>query len=211
MAITTYATLKSTLTDWIDRGTDLDSKRDDFIDFAEAYFNRTLRCYQMEETSTLTTDSNGEASLPTGFLAFRSVRYSSSPSIELKPISHGGANVLSPYGTSDTPRWYSVSSGTTADTTKIRITPPKSSASLIVRFFEKIPALSDSTTSNWLLDLAPDIYFYRCLGEAWAFMRDFEKAAAYYAQAKGLCEELQLLDDRSRYLNAEFAYDGVVD
>lgn len=209
MAITTYATLKSTLTDWIDRGTDLDSKRDDFIDFAEAYFNRTLRCYQMEESDTLTCDSSGLATLPTGFLAFRSVRYTSSPSIELKPISRSGANVLSPYDTSDTPRWYSIS--TTAGTSKIKVTPPKSSASLAVVFYESIPALSDSQTTNWLLSLAPDIYFYRCLGEAWAFMRDFEKASAYYAQSKNLCEELQLLDDRSRYLNAEMVYDGVVD
>lgn len=207
MAIDSYSNLKAAITTWLDRGTDLDSQRDDFIDMAEAYFNRTLRTYQMMESTTLTTDSNGEASVPSDFLAAASVRYSSSPSVELRPISVGGENKLSPYDTSGTPYWYSIRSA--SGTSKIRVTPIKSSASIILRYYEKIPALSDSTATNWLLTLAPDIYFYRCLGEAWAFMRAFQRATGYFAEARNRCDELGLLADQARYHNAEMVLDGV--
>lgn len=209
MAITDYSSLKSTLTSYIDRGTDLDSYRDDWIDFAEAYFNRTLRTYQMMESTTLTTDSNGEASLPSDFLAVLSARYSSSPNIELIPLSNGGANRLSPYDTADTPYWYSIR--TASGTSKLRVTPIATSASIVLRYFEKIPALSDANTTNWLLTLAPDIYFYRCLSEAWTYMRDFAKAGAYAQRADQLCTELRLLDEQARYYSAEMVFDGVVD
>lgn len=208
MAITDYSSLKTALTNRIDRGTDLDSRRDDWIDFAEAWLNRTLRTYQMMETTTLTTDSNGEASLPADFLAAFSVRYSSSPSIELKPVSVGGENNLSPYDTADTPYWYSIRSA--AGVAKLRVTPIKASASIVLRYYEKIPALSDSTTTNWLLTLAPDIYFFRCLGEAWADMREFERATGHYNEATTRASELGLLADQARYHNAEMVLDGVV-
>jgi hypothetical protein len=209
MAVTTYSSLKAALTTYMARGTDIDAQRDDWIDMAEAYFNRVLRCFQMEESATLTTDTDGEAVLPTGFLAFRSVRYSSSPSVELFPVSRSGSNILSPYDTSDTPRWYSIS--TSAGTSSLRTVPIKSSAELLVRYYEKIPALNDTTTTNWLLDLAPDIYFYRCLSEAWAFNRDYDKAAATKRHCDDLCSELRLLDEQSRYHNAGIVYDGVTD
>lgn len=208
MAITDYSSLKTGITTWLDRSTDLDSMRDDFIDFAEAYFNRTLRTYQMMETTTLTTDSSGEASLPSDFLAAISVRYSSSPSIELKPVSIGGENRLSPYDTAGDPYWYSIRSA--AGVSKLRVTPIKASASIVLRYFEKIPALTDANTTNWLLSLAPDIYLHRCLGEAWAFMRQFDRASGYYAEAGNRCAEMGLLSDLARYGNAEMVLDGVV-
>src|SRR5690606_4627530 len=145
MAITSYSGLKTAITTVLG-DTAQDANRDDFIDLAEAYFNRTLRTYQMEEKTTLTTDSDGLATLPAGLVAILSVRYSSSPSIELKPISKGGENRLSPYDTADTPFFYSITS--TSNTTKIRVTPIKASASLILTYFEKIPALDDTTTTN---------------------------------------------------------------
>lgn len=65
MAITDYSSLKAGISTFLARGADLDNQRDDFIDFAEAYFNRVLRVTQMEEETSLTTDSSGNATLPT--------------------------------------------------------------------------------------------------------------------------------------------------
>lgn len=203
--ITDYAGLRAALTSYIDRGTDLDSWRDDWLLFAEAYFNRVLRMVQMEEESSLTTDSSGNATLPGDFLAPRSVRRIGTPNIELLPISMRGENNLSPYDTADVARFYSVS-GTT-----LRVTPIEEGTNLLtLTYYEKIPALTSSNTTNWLLSLAPDVYFYRCLGEAWAYMRDFEKAASYKAYADTLISELKGLDEQARYHSAGIVYDGVV-
>ncbi len=206
MAITSYSTLKSAITTFLG-DTAQDGNRDDFIDFAESYFNRTLRCAQMEERTTLTTDSNGRASLPTGFLAIRSARYNGSPLVELRPISMGGENRLSPYDTAGEPIWYSITS--VSNTFKIRVTPIKSSAEIYLTYFEKIPALDDTTTTNWLLDLSPDAYLYRCLAEAYTWRQQFDKAAGFANYAKMICDDINGLDERARYGNAELILDGV--
>lgn len=206
MAITDYDSLKTAITTFLGRGTDLDSLRDDFIDFAEAYFNRVLRVTQMEEETSLTTDSSGNATLPSDFLAPRSVRRIGSENIELKPISMGGENRLSSYDTAGVARFYSIS-GTT-----LRVTPIEAGTDLLtLTYYEKIPALSNANTTNWLLTLAPDIYFYRCLAEAWTYARQFDDALAYEARADRLLEELRSLDSAARYHNAEMIYDGVTD
>lgn len=206
MAITSYDTLKTALTNYIDRGSDLDTYRDDWIDFAEAYFNRTLRTLDMQEESSLTTDANGNATLPTDFLGVISARRIGSPNIELQPISMRGENKLSPFDTAGVARFYSVS-GTT-----FRVTPIEQGTGLVtLTYYEKIVPLDDTNTSNWLLALAPDIYFYRALAEGFVFIRDFEKAAAYKAHAEELITELKALDEQSRYHSAGIVYDGQVD
>lgn len=204
MAITDYSSLKAGISTFLARGADLDNQRDDFIDFAEAYFNRVLRVTQMEEETSLTTDSSGNATLPSDLLAIRSVRRIGSPNIELKPISMGAENRLSPYDTAGVACFYSIS-GTT-----LRVTPIEAGTDLLtLTYYEKIPALTDANTANWLLTLAPDIYLYRCLAEAWTYVREWDTAAAYKALCDGLMDELRGLDTQARYQNAEIILDGV--
>jgi hypothetical protein len=205
-AITDYDTLKSALTSYIDRGTDLDGFRDDWIDFAEAYFNRNLRTVDMEEEVSLTTDSSGNATLPTDFLGVVSARRIGSPNIELRALSVSGENRLSPFDTAGQARFYSVS-GTT-----FRVTPIEQGTGLVtLTYYEKIVPLDGTNTTNWLLTLAPDLYFYRALAEGFVFMRDFEKAAAYKSHADEMMTELKMSDEQARYANAGVVYDGQVD
>ena len=203
-AITDYSTLKTGISDYMARGTDLDSFLDDFIDRSEAHFNRKLRMTQMEEETTLTIDSDGNSTLPADFLVTRSARWVGSPNRELRPISMGGENRLSPNDTSSTPYYFSIS-GTT-----FRVTPINA-GTVTLTYFEKVPALSDSTTTNWLLDLSPDLYFYRCLAEANAFIREFTASTGFAQHAENIMEELTGMDNLARYSNAEIVYDGVVD
>jgi len=205
MAVDSYSNLKAGITSYMARGTSLDSFRDDFIDRAEAYFNRKMRLTQMEEETSLTTDSSGNATLPSDFLAVRSARWSGTPNVELKPISMGGENRLSPYDTASTPPYFYSISGTT-----FRVTPI-AAGTVTLTYFEKIPALTDSVTTNWLLDLAPDVYFYRCLAEAYLFIRQFDIAKGFANYADTLIKDLIGLDELARYSNAEVIYDGPVD
>ena len=203
-AITTYATLKTGISDYMARGTDLDNFVDDFIDRAEAHFGRKLRMTQMETEVTLTIDSSGNSTLPADFLITRSARWVGSPNRELRPISMGGENRLSPNDTSSTPYFYSIS-GTT-----FRVTPIKA-GTVTLTYFKTIPALNDTTTTNWLLDLSPDLYFYRCLAEANVFIREFTAATGFAQHSENIMDELTGMDNLARYMNAEVVYDGVVD
>jgi len=210
MTITTYAELKTAISDFLADGEDgsLVEFRDTFIDLAESYFNRTLRTADMEERTTLTTDSDGRATLPTGLLAIRSARYNGSPLRELRATSLGGGNRLSPYDTADVPVWYSITSISNAKI--LQLTPIQSSAEVFLTYFEKIPALNDNDqTTNWLLDLAPDAYLYRCLAEAYTWRQAFDKAAGFANYVKMICDDLTSLDERARYGNAEMTFDGI--
>lgn len=207
MAITTYSTLKSAITTYLG-DTAQDANRDDFIDFAEAYFNRKLRNVEMEEQSTVTTDANGLATLPAGAVVIRSARFSGSPNVELRPISIGGQNRLSPYDTSvSPPYWYSLT--TISSVRKLRVTPIVGSASIVLTYLTRLTPLSDSNTSNWLLDLAPDAYFYRALAEAYTWRQAADKALAFIGRADMALDEITSRDDLLRYANAELVLDGV--
>ena len=71
MALNTYAGLKTSIANWLNR-TDLTSEiADDFIKLTEADFNSKLRIKQMEQIDTITIDSETET-VPTGFIAVRS-------------------------------------------------------------------------------------------------------------------------------------------
>jgi len=199
--ISTYDELKTELSTKIGRSDDdFVNSRDLFIDFAEADFNRRLRTSQMEEELTDTADANGNITLPGDFLVMRSVRRSGSPNIELQPISMGGENRLSPYDTAGEACFYSIS-GTT-----LRVTPIEA-AELILTYFEKIPALTASNTTNWLLALAPDAYYYMSLAHYYAWNEDMEMAQAHKGYALEVLKELRILDSHAGYHNAGIVLD----
>lgn len=68
MAITDFASLKSTAASWLERDID-----DAVVSMAESWLKRQLTGYQREVTATLTTDSTGAVALPADFLGIRSV------------------------------------------------------------------------------------------------------------------------------------------
>lgn len=202
-AITTYATLQAGIKEWLrrDGGTTLDSQIDTFIDMAEAEFNRTLRCHQMEDLETLTMDANGEASLPDDFLAVRSARYSGSPKIELRAVSEGGGNRLNADDSAGTPYFYSISDST------LRIIPPLEDAEVELTYYAQISPLSSSSTVNWLLTLAPDAYLFQSLHYASIFTREFDAAANFKALAGQVLRDVGIVGDLAAYLNAEVTLD----
>lgn len=172
----------------------------DSVLLAEATFNRIgVRdsWYQMEEETSLTTDSDGNATLPSDFLAVKSLRRTGSPNIELDAISMGTENRLSPYDTAGVARFYSVS-GTT-----LRVTPIEAGTDLLtLTYFEKIPPLEANST-NWLMTLAPDAYLMMSLAEAHRFvLHEFEKAAAFEAEAARILADVGSTSTLARYGNA---------
>ncbi|HMB77231.1 MAG TPA: hypothetical protein VKN76_12580, partial [Kiloniellaceae bacterium] len=193
--------LKDGINEWLarDGGSTLTSQMDTFIYNAEAVFNRmgvANQWYQMEEETSLTTDSDGNATLPADFLAVKSVRRAGSPNIELDPISMGTENRLSPDDTAGVARFFSIS-GTT-----LRVTPIEAGTDLLtLTYFEKIPNLAANTT-NWLLTLAPDAYLFESLAQAQMFTRQFEAAAGFHGQAMLILDGIGMVSTMARYGNA---------
>ena len=66
MAITTYAELKSSITDFLNRD-DLDTVAADFVTLAEADMQRKLRHWRMEKRNTAEIDTQYSA-IPADFL-----------------------------------------------------------------------------------------------------------------------------------------------
>jgi hypothetical protein len=63
----------------------------------------------------------------------------------------------------------------------------------------KIPALSDSNTSNWVLASHPDVYLYGSLAEAFKYSMDDEQAAKYDGLFRNGIQEILALDKQRKY------------
>jgi hypothetical protein len=146
-AIPDLDTLKSTVSDWLDRN-DLDTKIPVFILMAEALFNRELRTPDMEKTTTGQV-SGEDTPLPDDYSAMRAIYEEGSPDRPLKGIAPSAIR-RDFDGTTGTPVAYALISG------GIRLVPPPSSNLLVTMdYWARIDALSTANPSNWLLGKAP--------------------------------------------------------
>jgi hypothetical protein len=174
MAITTYSELKSAVADFLNRD-DLTSTIDTFIDMAEAGLNRDVRHWRMEQRSTAEIDDQ-YLTLPTDWLeTIRLIVQDTVPYVlnlasrdQIEEYRLRGADV------SGKPVYYSHIAG------EIELYPtPDATYDIEMLYTQKIDALSDSNTSNWLLTEAPDLYLYAVLMETAIYLRDDDRIAAY--------------------------------
>jgi hypothetical protein len=152
MALDTYANLQTAIANWIWRTgeTATVAAIPDMITMAEAYFNRVLRCDDMDAVSATLAFTDGVASVPTGFRQMKSVRLVADPGGRLtyRPMDY--IENLDDDATQDPVYWTRVGS-------EFHIWPRKT-VTLRVRYREAIPALTGSNPSNWLLAKHPDLY-----------------------------------------------------
>jgi len=144
--ITNYSTLKSTIADYLNRA-DLTSQIETFIQFAEADLNSRLRCREQIVRSEAT--SNLEyVQLPADWLEGLNVHIDGGTS-PLRYVTLDEADRINKNQTFTQPTFYSIMDGA------MQIVPPSpTNIDIVMIYFAKIPALSDVTTSNWLLTKA---------------------------------------------------------
>lgn len=201
MALDSYANLKLSVQDWLGDRTDLEPKVDDFLDMAEADFNRVLRTREMEETATLTLDANGEASLPADYLEWRTVTALTSPRRLLEYMTPDYMEETFPTRYSGLPSFFTVREGTIT-------VQPLTSDSVRLDYYETIPALSDSTTSNWLLVRYPNLYLYNVLKHASVYMREPAAAQEYAQLVTASLAALVDEDRRAKYARGAMRVSG---
>ena len=192
MALDTFSGLKTTIADYLNRD-DLTSIIPSFITLAEAKFNRKLRVRQMVKRATATLDTQYFA-FPADFLQAKEFQLNTNPITYLQYVTqnqgdYGSANQYISVGK---PQYYTIIG------TQIEVIPtPDTGYTGELTYYGKIPALSDSNTSNWLLVYAPDLYLYGALLEAAPYLKDDERLATWSTLYTNSLGDIEVADQRA--------------
>ena len=181
MALTTYDELKASIADFLNRD-DLTSVIPDFITLAESNLNMTVRHWRQEKRSTAEIDTQYSA-IPADFLEVISFHISSGDYRSLELISQAEMQDRR-YKSGDAsgkPAFYAITAG------EIEVYPtPDGTYDAELYYYSRITALSESNTSNWLLEYFPEAYLYGSLLHSAPYLKDDERVqvwASLYANA----------------------------
>ena len=191
MALTTYAELKTSIGDWLNRS-DLTSVIPDFISLAEAQIERTLRARQMIVRANASFDAQYGA-VPSDFLEAKSLKLTSTnPQSPLSFLSIDALDAeMTKYTGSGKPKFFGVVGG------QLRIVPtPDATYTTELTYYAKLAKLSNSNTSNWLLASSPDIYLYGALLQAAPYLQDDARIQTWATLYERALNDSQTADDR---------------
>ena len=197
--ITIFSELKAAVANELDR-VDLTSEISDFIAHAEFYFmsgsrdgGEPLRVREMELEADLSPTAN-VYTIPADYMGTIDVTAKTSPLRQLDVISKRASNNLYPTRSSGIPcHYYIVGSSLTV--------LPYTSADIELTYYQNLPALSDSNTSNWLLAKMPNLYLRGALMQAAIFLRDDGLAAAMKGITDNYISTLNNAYDAGRFAN----------
>ena len=191
MSITTYAELQSSIADWLLRD-DLTSVIPTFISLAEAKFNRRIRDYRMVKRATAEVDTAYFA-IPSDWQENIRFQLNTSPITTLEYVTPDqAAEEKRLYNSSGRPAFFTMIGD------EFQIVPaPDSTYDAELTYYSKIPALSASNTSNWLLTKAPDIYLYGALMEAAPYLDDDARIQVWGGLLEQSMNALQIESDRA--------------
>lgn len=190
MSITNYSELQTAIANWLHRD-DLTSKIKDFIALAESRMNGDLSAREMESRTTVTTmASNAYVSMPSDLLEIRRMALQTNPTRVLKYATPD--EIQQDFGYSDVtgqPVVFSVIG------TQIQLAPiPDDAYNIELSYCQRIPALSDSNTTNWLLTLYPDAYLYAALCEAQPYIVNDARVATFEQRYRTAVENINAID-----------------
>lgn len=192
MAITTYAELKTAVGDWLNRS-DLDSVIPNFISLAEAQFNRSIRHRKMVVRSDAVMDTPYFA-VPPDWLQTIRFQLNTNPVTPLLFVTPEQALEESMvYSAGQQPLFY------TTIGQQFQVVPtPDTSYDAELLYYAKIPALSDSNTTNWLLTESPDVYLYGALIQSAPYLKEDERINTWAGLYQRMVDDMMLADERAR-------------
>lgn len=186
--ITDYDTLVDAIVDRMNDAA-MNDYADEFIQMAEAMFNRRLNNLDMEGTATIAADD--ELPLPTDYKGSMTIRIDNEP-----PLKQLGADDFQAKWRDQTgrPENFAIYSGS------IHLGPDPGTASYTVTmtYLRTLTALDDTNTTNWLLESHPDLYLYASLVEAEVRGWNNEQASFYSGAVSQMIDEINRYDARRR-------------
>lgn len=187
--ITNYSTLKSAVADYLNRA-DLTSQIPMFIQFVEADLNTRLRCREMVVRATTTNDEEF-VQLPTDFLQALNLQIVDGKT-PLRFVTLDEADQIKA-----SQIYTQVIAYTLVDGAIELVPAPADNVQIEMVYYQKIPALSDANTSNWLLSKAPDVYLYGALVHAAPFLMDDQRVNTFGSFYSQRVEALNMDSDRA--------------
>lgn len=194
MTITNYATLQTAISDFLNRD-DLSSVIPTFIALAEADMQRKVRHWRMETRSTAQLDTQFSA-IPSDWIETIRFYLTTGETSPLELISH--AELLSRKqadgNVTNRPAYYAMSGA------QFELYPvPDGTYAGELLYFAKIPALSDSNTTNWLLENAKDAYLYGALVHSAPYLKDDARIQIWAALYQSAIDNLNAESDSARH------------
>lgn len=156
MTIANYSELVTEITSFLDRTGDADfaARVPTFIALAEARLNRVLDDPEMEVRSTATATGQ-YTTLPTDFKRLVGIA-SGQSTYRLRQVT-GSEITAFDQSNADIPRYYAIQDGS------ITFAPISTTTPITILYVRRLPPLTASDPTNWLLTLAPDLYLYGSL------------------------------------------------
>lgn len=194
MPITTYAELKTAITDFLNRD-DIDSVASTFVLLAETDMQRKIRHWRMEKRSTAEIDTQYSA-IPADFLEVIRFHVTSGDTKPLELISQ--AELLDRkrrnLNASGSPSYYAITAG------EIEVYPvPDGTYTAELYYYAAIPALSDSNTTNWLLDAYKDAYLYGSLVHSAPYLKEDGRVQTWAALYQSAVDAINAESDKSKF------------
>lgn len=190
MAITTYAELQAAIADFLNRD-DLTSIIPSFIYLAEADVARKLRHWLQERKVRTSFDEEYEF-LPDDWLETIALRHEDGTEIELigvRDMAH-----FKQSASTGKPKFYRVEAG------RIEVYPtPDAGYNVDLLYYGRIPALTDTNTTNWLLVNHPDILLYGSLMHAAPYLGEDARVSIWGGLYAAGLQSLQADSDRARH------------
>ena len=193
MALATYSDLQSTAADYLNRA-DLTAVIPTFITLAEAKFNRELRTRDM--LIRLAVSSTTEFfNVPTDFLETYELELDMdglAPQPPLQYIGPNEAKSLKANKVQNKVRYFTIIGGQF----ELIPAPATSGSALQLTYYAKIPALSGTQTTNWLLTKSPDLYLYSALLEATPYLKNDERLQVWAAARQQVMDAMGIESER---------------
>lgn len=193
MALDTYANLITAIGDWLERS-DTATLAPDWIALAEAHMNRRLRVSPMIER-VATTFASAYTALPADFLAPHTLRLDEGDYSLLQyftPVQM--AEFKAAGNRTGTPQAYTITYQ------EIEVGPaPSASVSTMLWYYQRIPALSGTNASNWVLARHPDAYLHGALLMAGIYYADDGLQQAHGTMFNAALDRIEVEDRTSAF------------
>lgn len=189
MSITTYSELQASVASWLNRG-DLSANITDFITLAEAQLSADVRGRLMDAKTTVVTVAGvNTVALPTDMLEMRrfGVAGTGYQALSYRSPDEMSADFQNNY--SGQPAVFTVI-GANAELSPI----PDAVYSLELVYRQRIPALSVSAPTNWLLTNWPNAYLYAALLAAAPFIMNDARIPVWQALYKVAVDGINGID-----------------
>ena len=191
MPITNYSELKTAIANWLNRD-DLTSVIPDFISMAEASMTRDIRHWRQEKRSETTLDEQYE-DIPSDYLETVELTINNDRKITLISTAEMQRRKEASSATGE-PKYYRL----VADQFEF-FPSPDGSYTLSLQYLARTSALSDSDTSNWIIDYAPDVYLYGSLIHAAPYLVDDPRIQVWGSLYAGAVAALNKESEDSKF------------